>query len=189
MVPGAPFLEEYDVIGVDPGKTTGICVIRVNTKKQTWQLLSREEIGGMEDADRLHTLSCRLHMLCYRTPNEVTLGAVAMEYLQAHKQYSHQEKAEAQGVIRLTAYETGAFMSLYAPTTIRKVVTGRGDAKAGDISRVLRDLTGLQNPRPGFTAHQQDALAVALCYAMLDGRLNKLKPAQRGEEDTDDQSR
>jgi Holliday junction resolvasome RuvABC endonuclease subunit len=160
-------------MGVDPGVTTGVCVIRVESGK--WWLTYRGQVEDVRDKYGLGHLYSELHAL-YRTDQ---LDIVAMEQLMAYVRNA-QEKAEAQGVVKLFAGQASVVMSCYPPATIRALVVGSGKAKESDVRAVLRHVTGLTRCKKGqaFTPHQQDALAVALCCALKEDLLNVIEPQQ-----------
>jgi len=161
------------IVGVDPGVTTGICVIEIWDGK--WRLLKRMTVDDVRDGGGLCALATSV---TWSLLNYVP-AAMAMEQMMAYKT-SAQEKAEAQGVIRLAAYQRQIPMHTYAPTMIRTLVVGSGCAKASDIAKVTRELTGITHAKKGeaFDKHQQDALAAALCCALKEGYLNILEPQE-----------
>ena len=87
-----------------------------------------------------------------------------MEQLFAH--YDHPRTAilmaHARGVILLAATENGLPVVSYAPTRIKKTVTGHGRATKDQVQRTIQRELGLAElPDPPDVA---DALAVALCH-------------------------
>lgn len=164
------------VMGVDPGVVTGIVVIKVDRQRKEWALVERTEVPDVRDGGGLYDLNRAVRSRL--SDSDKGFYGVAMEQLMAYTN-SAQEKAEAQGVVRLSAYEARVPLYNYAPTTVRAIVVGSGKAKASDITKVARELTGLRHAPKGrpFSVHQQDALAVALCCALKEDLLKVLAPA------------
>jgi Holliday junction resolvasome RuvABC endonuclease subunit len=165
------------VMGVDPGKTTGWVVIKVYRKNNKWELLERGEVASVEDGAGLHMLDVMLRAkITTNRAEDIPVAAVAMEQLMAYTNTA-QEKAEAQGIVRLSAYMAMVTLYTYAPTTIRAVVVGSGKAKASDVAQVTRRLADLGRTKRGesFTPHQQDALAAALCCCLKEDFLRTLE--------------
>jgi hypothetical protein len=82
------------IIGVDPGVTSGVCVIGIVDGK--WRLERRESVKDVRDGAGLADLRCALGLKLDFPDGVVT--AVAMEELRAYMT-SAQEKCEAQGVV------------------------------------------------------------------------------------------
>ena len=163
------------VLGVDPGVTTGLVVIKVDRQRSKWALISRTTIEDVRDGAGLYYLNRAVRSIV-GDHTDAYFG-IAMEQLMAFKT-SAQEKSEAQGVVRLAAYECRSTLYTYAPNTVRSIVVGSGKAKASDIQKVTRELTGLTNPPKGkaFNVHQQDALAAALCCCVKEDLLKMIEP-------------
>ncbi len=88
----------------------------------------------------------------------------AVEELYSH--YKHPltavKMAHARGVILLSAVEHKTPLFCYAPTTIKKALTGHGRATKLQVQRAVQQLLKLrQIPSPPDVA---DALAVAICH-------------------------
>jgi Holliday junction resolvasome RuvABC endonuclease subunit len=163
------------IVGVDPGVTTGICVVRIEDGK--WKLVDRDTVLNVRAGESLSDLYDVLKFkLEWFQCNDVV---VAMEVMQAYMS-SAQEKSQAQGVVMLAAYRAGVVLHTYSPTTIRALVVGSGRAKAADVSQATRALTGIAHPKKGeaFNVHQQDALASALCCALEEEYLPILRPQE-----------
>jgi Holliday junction resolvasome RuvABC endonuclease subunit len=166
------------IVGVDPGKVTGLAVIKVDVPKSKWELVMREDGAGLW---QLYTKLLALMQTTYAGMAPVL--ALSMEQLMAYK-IAAQEKAEAQGITRLSAYVCRVPIYTYAPTTVRSIVVGSGKAKASDIAAALRTLAGLERTKKGeaFTPHQQDALAAALCCAVKESWLKSIAPQEAASE-------
>jgi Holliday junction resolvasome RuvABC endonuclease subunit len=163
------------IVGVDPGKTTGIVVIEVNIKANRWKLLDRAAYGPTTDGATLAALLVRLRVKM-RDQNTV-VAKCAMEQLMAYTN-SAQEKAEAQAIVRLAAHYENVTMQTYSPTTVRAMVVGHGHAKESDIKVALRQHLGLERAKKGegWQTHDYDALAVALCCAVQEEFLKSIQP-------------
>lgn len=70
---------------------------------------------------------------------------------------------EVIGLIKYSAEKHEVKVFEYAPTTIKKQVTGNGRATKEDIIKYVTEAN--KNPRIGFrSSHEADAAAVAICH-------------------------
>ena len=165
------------IVGVDPGKTTAVSVIEVNIKANRWKLRERAAYGPVTDGASLAELLVRLRVKM--RDQELPVAKCAMEQLMAYTT-SAQEKAEAQGIVRLAAHYENVTMQTYSPTTVRAMVVGHGHAKESDIKVALRQHLGLERAKKGegWQTHDYDALAVALCCAVQEEFLKSIQPQE-----------
>ncbi|MBI4878482.1 MAG: crossover junction endodeoxyribonuclease RuvC [Planctomycetes bacterium] len=70
---------------------------------------------------------------------------------------------EGRGVALYCAGQCGASIHEYAPTEIKKALTGRGGARKEQVADMVRAMLGEEKIEGGLDA--TDALAVALCHA------------------------
>ena len=79
--------------------------------------------------------------------------------------------AQARGVVLAVAGMAGLPVYSYAPTLVKKTVTGRGRASKEQVADMVRALVGLQSsPR----ADAADALAVAITHAQRSSFAERL---------------
>jgi crossover junction endodeoxyribonuclease RuvC len=157
-------LRPHRILGVDPGlRITGYGVLEVTPNRPHVC-----EAGIVRPADDQATdLASRLHSV-YKGIVEV-VQQYRPEVMVVEQLYSHYEHprtailmAHARGVILLAATENGLPVVSYAPTRIKKTVTGHGRATKDQVQRTIQRELGLaQLPDPPDVA---DALAVALCH-------------------------
>ena len=70
--------------------------------------------------------------------------------------------AHARGVIYCAAAEHSVPVESYAPTRVKKAITGNGHASKQQIQRMVQSALGLRSlPEPADVA---DALALSLCH-------------------------
>jgi Holliday junction resolvasome RuvABC endonuclease subunit len=172
------------VLGVDPGETTGLAVLRWSGA-ETWELLDRLEVRGTaemwEDSlvDLYHELERVIQETC--NPGDHEIAAIAMEELLVSGIHSRKERPEAQGIIRLVARLRGIPLRTYAPSTIRSCICGTGRADDAGVKATIRFLLGIQRAKRGeaLSSHQVDAIAVALTELRLGQGMPILYPAAK----------
>ena len=72
---------------------------------------------------------------------------------------------QARGAALVAAATAGLECAEYSPTRVKKSVCGHGAADKGQVQRMVKMLLALDElPR---TSHEADALAVALCHALM----------------------
>lgn len=155
------------IVGVDPGKTTGVAVLNVDNAG--WTLISRYQVEPEGE-----TRGEQLYLLFERLTKEMAAKGtvVAMEEMLAYRQNSADEKVESQAATRLAAYASKVELETYAPATVRSVVCRDGRADPRTIRETVRFLA--RTPKrsrkgEGWSPHQIDALAVALCHMERSG--------------------
>jgi crossover junction endodeoxyribonuclease RuvC len=72
---------------------------------------------------------------------------------------------QARGAAMVAAATAGVDCSEYAPTRVKQSVCGHGHADKGQIQRMVKMLLALDD-LPA-TSHEADALAVAICHALM----------------------
>ena len=154
------------IVGVDPGKTTGIAVIEAD--ERGWHLCARYDRTpeGEMRGEQLANLRTGIGLEIRRA------DAVAMEEMLAYRQATADEKVEAQAVVKLTAWERRVPLVTYAPATVRSVICRDGRADVRTIRETLRFLVRAPKTSKkgqGWSHHQYDALAVALCHLARSG--------------------
>lgn len=149
------------IVGIDPGKTTGIAVVEAD--EGGWHLVSRFDLApeGITRGMQLATLYCNL-MDCLGHAD-----SAVMEEMLAYKQATADEKVEAQAIVKLATFNSEVELNTYAPATVRSVICRDGRADKKTIRETLRFLARAPKTAKrgqGWSAHQYDALAVALCH-------------------------
>ena len=149
------------ILGIDPGGTTGVVLIRV-FPDSTWDLTFRASVSG-NVADLYHWIETTCEMYPHVT-------AICMERVFPASMESAIDVAEKMGVTRLVALDRRLELREYHPSTVRKVIAGHGHATDQLVRSTMRGLFGIRkNPGKGqgFSSHEADAGAAALC-AVLD---------------------
>ncbi len=72
---------------------------------------------------------------------------------------------QARGVALVAAANAGLPCAEYAPARVKQAVCGYGRADKTQVARMVRTILSLTD-EPG-TSHESDALAVAICHALL----------------------
>jgi len=150
------------VLGIDPGLgTTGYSILRAEGRRLSLceAGVIRTE-GGRALEERLLTLYRGLK----RVIRKVRPDVMVVEELHSH--YLHPltaiKMAHARGVIYCAAAEHGVAVESYAPTHVKKAITGNGHASKEQMQRMVQSLLGLPSvPEPADVA---DALALSLCH-------------------------
>jgi crossover junction endodeoxyribonuclease RuvC len=72
---------------------------------------------------------------------------------------------QARGAVLVAAAGAGVECAEYAPARVKQAVCGYGRADKEQVQRMVRTILSLDaDPR---TSHESDALAVAICHALL----------------------
>ena len=72
---------------------------------------------------------------------------------------------QARGAALVAAASAGVACTEYAPARVKQAVCGYGRADKGQVSRMVKMLLSLELEPP--TSHAADALAVAICHALM----------------------
>jgi crossover junction endodeoxyribonuclease RuvC len=72
---------------------------------------------------------------------------------------------QARGAPLVAAASRGVACTEYAPARVKQAVCGYGRADKGQVARMVRMLLALDTEPP--TSHEADALAVAICHALM----------------------
>ena len=157
------------ILGIDPGTaTTGYGVIKAN--KKNFELLE----FGLIETDKNGSPAKRLADI-YKQMNSVIRqfkpDTVAIEKLFfATNAKTVMRVGQAQGVMLLSAAKAKAEIYEYAPKTIKKVLTGNGNADKETVQKHVRKVLGAKaRSRKKKRTHfdnSADALAVAICHAI-----------------------
>ncbi len=156
------------VLGIDPGLgTTGYAVMDVVSGISA-------SLGRLVEAGVLRPASAspgdddrrliQLHQGVLEIIDEYAPEYLAVERIHAHAKHPRTAilMAHARGVILLAAQLRGVAVHGYAPTRIKKLLTGSGRAPKEQMQTAVRLQLGLEtDPQPHDMA---DACAVALCH-------------------------
>jgi crossover junction endodeoxyribonuclease RuvC len=72
---------------------------------------------------------------------------------------------QARGAVLVAAASAGIECTEYAPARVKQTVCGYGRADKGQVQRMVKVILSLDG-EPG-TSHEADALAVAICHALM----------------------
>jgi crossover junction endodeoxyribonuclease RuvC len=72
---------------------------------------------------------------------------------------------QARGVALVAAANAGLECTEYAPSRVKQAVCGYGRADKGQVQRMVRTILAL--PAEPASSHEADALAVAICHALM----------------------
>lgn len=163
--PTVPAKPPRRVLGLDPGlNTTGYGVLEDTDKGpkvvDAGVIRSAEGRDSSDLAQRVKALYDGLREVL----DEWKPSAMAVEQLFAH--YDHPRTAilmaHARGVYLLAAAQYSVPVTSYAPSKVKKLVTGSGNAVKEQMQyAVMRELNLAKLPEPHDVA---DALGIALCH-------------------------
>lgn len=157
------------ILGIDPGlNTTGYGVISVQGSR-----LRLLEAGVIRTRAK-GTIGSRLTEL-HQGVTEV-IQAHRPQQLAVEQLFSHAERVRtaillghARGVICLAAGQAGIPITTFAPTRVKKTLTGNGRAAKAQMQQAVQLQLRLQTvPEPHDVA---DALAIAICCIQQGGAL------------------
>jgi crossover junction endodeoxyribonuclease RuvC len=72
---------------------------------------------------------------------------------------------QARGAVLVAAATAGVECTEYSPTRVKQSVCGHGHADKGQVQRMVKMLLSLDEVPS--TSHEADALAVAICHALM----------------------
>ena len=72
---------------------------------------------------------------------------------------------QARGAVMVAAASAGVECTEYAPTRVKQSICGHGHADKEQMQRMVKMLLSL--PEIPATSHEADALAVAICHALM----------------------
>jgi len=154
---------EIIVVGIDPGSVkTGFGVIQRQTDRR-FRVLDYGVIRTKSKTP-LPTRLLQIYQGLDAVLTKHNPDAVAVEqvFVQRHAR-SALILGHARGIALVVAELSGASVHEYAPTEIKKNVSGSGRATKEQVQHMVSQLLGLQEIPPEDAA---DALAVALSHAM-----------------------
>lgn len=157
------------ILGLDPGlQVTGYGVI----EREDRGVLKVCEAGVIRSAEDRATTDMALRVrVLYDSLTEILdqwkPAVLVVEQLYAH--YDHPRTAilmaHARGCFLLAAAQRGIETVSYAPTSVKKTITGHGRATKDQMQHaIMRELSLAKLPEPHDVS---DALALALCHHYL----------------------
>lgn len=150
------------VLGVDPGSR--LCGYGVVDAPQPGRYAYVE--CGVLTATRTAPMEQRLGEIARWLTDVITElrpTIMAVEDVFAHINVSSAlALAQARGTVLAAAGMAGLRVYSYAPSVVKKTVTGRGQASKEQVARMVQMLVGLRRPPQADAA---DALAVAITHA------------------------
>ena len=156
------------VAGVDPGlASTGYAVLEFVEGKP--KLVE----GGIVKTTADEPLETRLRLIhgaLTEVFGEFRPEIVVVEdlYTDYHNVKTAVLMGHARGAVLLAASANGARVVSFAPSRVKKALTGNGLATKEQMQRMIQATLGLKEiPRPD---HVADAIALALCHAGMSGR-------------------
>ena len=151
------------IVGIDPGlQVCGYACLEVGRSQRS--LIE----AGVFRSDSDSAIEVRLNRIAEDIKSileKFEPDIVAIEQLYSH--YAHPRTAilmgHARGVILQKCAETGAKVSSFSATRVKKSVTGNGRASKQQVQRTVQTILSLSSvPEPNDVA---DAIAVAMCCA------------------------
>lgn len=164
-------MQEQIIIGVDPGsRHTGFAVLQY--REDTYEALQCYSInltGHEEQHGRLHALYEATGSLLHSYP--VSTCAIETPIYGKDPQ-AMLKLGRAQSAIVLAALNAGITVCEYYPKTVKKSITGRGNAAKDQVAYMLRKMVTMHDRNPGPDA--TDALAVAWCHVLKTRQTGKV---------------
>ncbi len=148
------------ILGIDPGsRITGFGVIESDGKKTHHIASGCIRASGDEFTHRLKQIYDGIaEVVATHNPEHI-----AVEQVFVHKSVTSALKlGQARGAALAAALARSLPVHEYAPTAVKRAVTGQGHAEKIQVQHMVKLLTGL---RGQLNADQADALAIALCHA------------------------
>lgn len=164
------------ILGIDPGLgRVGFGVLEwdcaascgAEWQRPQWGLITTDKTKP--DAERLKELYTDMHALV----SSVNPHVVSIEKLFFFRNITTAlPVSQARGVILLVAAQYGLPIFEYTPMQVKQTLTGYGKAEKREVQEMLVQLLELdKKPTPDDAA---DAMALAYCYAQMDGRFQAI---------------
>lgn len=166
------------ILGIDPGsRVTGFGLIEGDGVTSSCIGYGTFRLGeGRSMSERLLKLGNELDRLIHEQSVEVA----AVERVFVNKNADSALKlGHARGVILLSLARAGIPMFEYTPAQVKKTVTGSGRAEKVQMIGLVRAILELDEDPPEDAA---DALAIAMCHALIGGGRDMIDSALREED-------
>jgi len=158
--------EKYRILGVDPGTNImGYAIIEVSGKKLKLVEMGVVKMGKFDSHQmKLKQIFERLQAIIDRhNPKEMAIEAPFF----GKNVQSMLKLGRAQGVAIAAAMTKGLEMCEYSPKSIKKSVTGNGNASKEQVAAMLVNI--LNEKLDGETLDATDALGAAVCHFYQSG--------------------
>ncbi len=154
------------VFGIDPGLTaTGYGVVEQSGNRMTPLAWGVIRSGETTLAGRLREIHLRLKdLISVQHPDLVAVEEIFL----ARNPRSALLLGHARGIALLTAGLSGCPVREYPANSVKQAVAGRGGASKKQVEYMVIRLLGL--PEQKFLPDASDALAVAICCILKQGR-------------------
>lgn len=159
------------IIGIDPGsRFTGYGLIEKRGQELIHLTSGRiNATSGESFAERLEIIYAGLEAVLGELP--VDEAAVETTFTAKNAQ-STIKLGHARGVALLALRHKGLEIHEYAPTLVKKSVTGQGRSTKEQVTQMVRIRLGLTVE---LSSDAADALAVAICHSQVAGFNNRLQ--------------
>ena len=158
------------ILGIDPGSQyTGYGIIECHGQELRHVASGRiNATAGDSFAERLQIIYKGLEAVLAEWPAE---EAAVESIFTARNAMSTIKLGHARGVALLTVVHAGLPLHEYAPSLVKKNVTGRGRATKDQVQQMVKLRLNL---RTNLSADAADALAVAICHFQAHGLSERL---------------
>ena len=162
------------VIGIDPGsRFTGYGIIERNGQRLRHVASGRiNATEGADFADRLDLIYRGLCTILEEFPCQS--GAIESIFV-ARNVMSTIKLGQARGVALLAAKHHGLSLAEFAPTEIKKAVTGKGRATKESVTMMVKTHLRIEG---SISEDAGDALALAICQMNASAFLNRLQESK-----------
>jgi crossover junction endodeoxyribonuclease RuvC len=157
-------LEKHRILGIDPGTNfLGYAVLEIEDKKLSLVTMSILTLTHVDEpTEKLKRIFEKVEWVIKTfTPNELAIE----EPFYAKNVQSMLKLGRAQGVAMAAAMIHGLAVSQYLPKTIKKSVTGNGNASKEQVAAMLGHI--LNRPIEPSYFDASDALGVAVAHYYL----------------------
>ncbi len=154
------------ILGIDAGKaTSGYGVVEFDGQEISlldfgWIETPKEQ----EATKRLLSISQQTEKLIEKAAPDILAIERLFFFINAKTAMG---VSEAIGVIKMIAGKSKLPMVEYAPLQVKKIVTGNGKSKKGEVKKAIRKIVKIRCPKKKKTYFDDvaDAIAVAICHA------------------------
>ncbi|MFB6356958.1 MAG: crossover junction endodeoxyribonuclease RuvC [bacterium] len=151
------------ILGIDPGTgTTGYGGIEVSDEQRNMEILGCGTVSTPTDMPFQNRLKA-IHDSIQTLVDKFSPSVVAVEELYFSKNVKTAiDVGHARGAIMVSLAEIEVTVEEYNPLTIKKTLTGNGNADKKAVQKMVKqELELTETPSPNDAA---DALAIAICH-------------------------
>lgn len=166
------------VLGVDPSSTsTGYGFVEYSKRKARYVACGciRPREGEFEDR-LVYMFDEMTRLIGEYAPNQ---GALETTFFGKDAK-AVAKLGQARGALIIAMRKAGLPIADYAPTMVKRSVTGNGQATKQQVQFMVARTLGLKEPPTSLDA--SDALAIALCHTQQSGRVLRESRGQRKPE-------